>query len=920
MRSGRVIRWLAREIVVPASTPDPRHSHGAARASRAAANAAISTMIAAAGKLEYSYSTSAVDAASGVDGERTYHWLRDVRLPGRQDPITSRHVVKMIDVDYHIDDFPAHLAEYPVPHVLYTTVPSRPGGRDANSEYWFDNSGEYVSSISGGGLYKHRLWNYHVDGVVVFGGRWYAPKLAYFDVDRVQLSDTRSIVTLVPTLAWSGFKVYLARLVLGFGPEANARRLERLDPRSNGELDGYKFMSMRDSQGVHIGIAGSPVTYTVPHGRDLMYRAFVSGNGVSQKTRASISGVIAANTSLADRSDASEYGHVLASYYMSVPNAPVQLSSQRCIETYQHVQYAPYCADARVAVEAIAAPFGAMPYAPSDSRSNKISGAIGRIVEPHSRAIARVSPSKRLYADMRAFAFLVQTAVGRKLDPVGLDEVARRQARPSQRALVDAYLNGCEREVEANQFVKMEAGAKDSTPRIITDLVQSKVPAARYLYALGDALVSSPLGVCMASSKSAGHVGARVAEICGQASRNALSADANRLDATINELNRVLERMIMHGLFHDQYADEIDAILVNQYGFIIRYPDGLKIATEHSRASGAAETSTFNTLQVLFIAFSAYAKEAVYDYDVAFSRMLRRCVVLGDDSLVVDVDRANLVSSAQAMGQDYTVDEYVPGDGQRVEFLSRSYACAFGASAVNCATFPRVLIKLSTSVRGPQSATMSNSRKFFEKCRSLLVNDGGTPVVSAIARKCMELAPRDWHNEPRIDELWSWYSRSGDAYDSGEHGDHEAYVYAAMPDFDRRGFDTWLETVTSLEMLRDCPGFVINSLQVANEVVLESVGHVTGSNRSAARCIYELAHGTCKNDSCKFTHESPFGRAAAREVKLVERRSARLPPRASAVSGDLADDKQTSPVLATKPAPQITTSWKRDRKNYPPRK
>jgi len=92
------------------------------------------------------------------DGNRYYYTAKDLQCQYRDDALSSHHLLKYVDVDYYsgMEDLGGRAA------CLYTFSPTTPSG--SNQEMtWRTIGNEVEVSISGGATYRHQLWNWNID-------------------------------------------------------------------------------------------------------------------------------------------------------------------------------------------------------------------------------------------------------------------------------------------------------------------------------------------------------------------------------------------------------------------------------------------------------------------------------------------------------------------------------------------------------------------------------------------------------------------------------------------------------------------------------------------------------------------------------------------------------------------------------------
>lgn len=868
------LRYALKGVGIPRGAVDPTHSHPHAAAARSAVVAAMHVSVANAGLVPYSWSTSPGDQRAGIDGLRQMYWAKDLRQKCLSDPILPHHAIVMVDVDFHAP-MPELLHSVIAPYLLYTVAPQRAGGVDGNSSYCFLADGRFSSRVDGGATYAHRLFDYGHDTIVAANLASAYPVYVVYSIERVTLSDTRCVVALSPQKVWRGLWAWLIAGIMRLRGDSTPRLDVVRAVTSAKTASGERYVRLTSgaatNSAVSIGITSVPDSVRIPHVTDAMFVELAARIGQQARSVALVSGTIASHLRLDERVDATTWANVLVGYYtqrvtVSSPHVPIGAPA---LEVYQaNTRQFTFDDASKSGVIAIAAPICVTPTAPDDSPANKAWSVESRINTPQAESI--VKPTKWLYRAMSEFADHIIRDVGRHtLKPASIEEVMFRQPSPTQSALVDAHCVGNDKP-PASHFIKQESGTKFSAPRIITPVGKGKVVGAQFMYALSDALKSSALGVCMASGLDPASIAQRLAWIGQHSRENLLESDANRMDGHVNELCRVFERSVVFGLFAPVHHAQLDEALQQQYGFGVRYAmydhDACAL-TRASRASGAAETSVFNTLLTLFVAYCAYrTKFAKTDNPsgLAYAALLRGVVALGDDSVVADVPSATLEHAARSVGQSYAVRSVAPADRDpSIEFLSRHYHNVFFGSADNCAVLPRAVIKATTCAKTPGLDT-SFALRLFEKARSILVNDSDTPILGEFASRIIELAPEDWLGREADTRLWSYASRHETCYPNADREANEVYARAAMPTFDFEGFRAWLESASSIEELMNCPGFDTAPARVDGAFTVN--GESLAPFRSTRACQYD-AVGTCMRDECPYVHAKPFGREAGKAAR-----------------------------------------------------
>ena len=182
-------------------TPIPlpqQHTHSFSGGLRTGVARGIEDTIKLAGYIPYSISKAKRDI---YDGNRLPFFEKDLSQPFICDQLTSNHCIYMIDVDYYVDM--NEILKIGNPVMVYTFDPTQAAinPKDRKHDYFYtinDNFVEY--SVSGGGEYRHRVWNYSGDTISVIDK--YKNLIVYDIVQhRIAEDENRKIVSFTPTVS-----------------------------------------------------------------------------------------------------------------------------------------------------------------------------------------------------------------------------------------------------------------------------------------------------------------------------------------------------------------------------------------------------------------------------------------------------------------------------------------------------------------------------------------------------------------------------------------------------------------------------------------------------------------------------------------------------------------------------------------------
>ncbi len=175
-----------------------QHTHTFSGGLRTGVARGIENTIKLAGYIPYSISKAKRDI---YDGNRLPFFEKDLSQPFICDKLTSNHCIYMIDVDYYVDMNEVLKIGNPV--IVYTFDPTQAAvnPKDRTHDYFYKIRDNYVEySVSGGGEYRHRVWNYSGDTVSVIDKH---KNLIVYDIVQHRLSEdgNRKIVSFTPTVS-----------------------------------------------------------------------------------------------------------------------------------------------------------------------------------------------------------------------------------------------------------------------------------------------------------------------------------------------------------------------------------------------------------------------------------------------------------------------------------------------------------------------------------------------------------------------------------------------------------------------------------------------------------------------------------------------------------------------------------------------
>lgn len=167
------------------------HSHPRSAEIRTASNHFLVELVKKAGYTPYVVSSSRQDKG---DGNRYFYCCKDFGIVFKDDAITENTALVFTDVDYYADM--TRWLNLWKPICMYTLVPETLNYNNDEFCYRF-NGDELHYNVSGGGEYKHKLWDYRGDVLttVDFDG-----SLLTFDVEqrKIKGDDQHRLIWLLP--------------------------------------------------------------------------------------------------------------------------------------------------------------------------------------------------------------------------------------------------------------------------------------------------------------------------------------------------------------------------------------------------------------------------------------------------------------------------------------------------------------------------------------------------------------------------------------------------------------------------------------------------------------------------------------------------------------------------------------------------
>jgi hypothetical protein len=565
------------------------HSHPQAALRRDLASLSLSRLAKSAGLRRYDVSTS--NREPHVAGQHFYHNLKDLTIPRRNDKRGPNDIYTMVDVDYYVEDLDVYLDGSAL--CLYTFNPRALSGKTSNGVYWFESQDQVVEQVSGGEVYRHRIWNYDDPVHLSRHGWWFWPKCTVYNVDRVEqlVGENREFVLFTPRCTY----VDPFRLLSKYYGSAGFCR-KRVERSGN-----YLSMMTMTSKGVlkrSIKRVGAHVGVTVD---ETDYQAITVNFKRSKWTNI---GDVEKYMMQGEKQDKDlskraallfeSLGEMFPESRVFAPPAP----------SYQVVH-----PDAPLFDNGVTTVVSGMPQlvanpavAPVESYTNDLACVQLRVKEPCNPTI----PPSIYEQFAKEFVGLMVGRFNSTGVPKCWDEVREQQDGPLQRQRAERtryWKNTVKMNVEA--FQKKEVYGKVNAPRNISTVTPTHTTGlSGYTYAFKAVVLKRQkwyypcLDPATTVKKLRGYVSKR---------DKLWNTDYSSFDGTISQWLRVhVEQAAYLAFFDECYHDELRGYLSRECVANARTKQGVRYKNKGGRLSGSPLTTDGNTMMNAFASYCGY--------------------------------------------------------------------------------------------------------------------------------------------------------------------------------------------------------------------------------------------------------------------------------------------------------------------------
>jgi hypothetical protein len=784
----------------------------------------------------------------------------------QRDRVPGDSVILITDVDYYLD-MPG-LMGLGKPIIIYTFSPEEVAGSTDDGVYCTNLDDTVTVTINGGAQYRHGLWNYDTDHIMVHH-RWWS---YVYLVEQIRVSNTRRIVFLNPVKR-------LPRLLAEILP---GRGLGRKRFNTSGVVQN-RFVKGRDT--------GSEVWYSL---------AFP---GQHEACNVSSSAYHATRIRLMENKDphlsdveryfntykvdnplfsASLFYHI----YKRYPNAldvSLDLGITPIVvdrHTYQPTEGLA-SEDGRPTMRAIWPGYGTA-FSPAKSNNSDKACLQGRVEEPRNK---RRQIPDFYNAYIREFVEML-VPDGTKCAPWSFEQIWDHLKRPTQRHQLTTADYNSDAKVTVKSFQKREAYPKATHPRNISTLPMAhNFTLGQFTIPFKDIVLKNvhwyAFGKHPKKFSDILHSKAVVAD-------NAVTTDFDKLDGSIHPVFRDIFVAAMLRAFPAQYHDEIRKREKAERSAKGYTAFGIQYDVMDSVTSGSSDTSILGTLTNVFIMYTTYRQT----WGPADS-WANLGLYGGDDGVSFDVSIEHVMRVSANFGMSCRADTVLRG--HPITFLGRVFTDLW-TSPGSMADVQRQMRKIHLTAT---PTTVPDWLVLYRKAIGYLVTDPNTPLLAewcqAVVRIVQPMNP-EGHKMYKLTEgdqpYWSTFESPYYEVDDLEYcAGYIANSLGLTTDELQRYRDGFI-TATSIEDLYKVDIFRYDSkfnISVCHrgEVIAAQPRTTIPENvennlqYTLAVCRFARRNAKCPYEKCKFSHFVPKNSKRSPAAEGVHKKQVRTAIRAA---------------------------------------
>jgi hypothetical protein len=722
--------------------PKANHTHGLTAALRGAVRTFAQVFGDNQALPVYAFQRTKTVENQGTPGSHAHLDMKDLPANATFEDIPADNLIFMVDVDHKLD-MCEFLTQHFQPVLINACVPRHAGFTGKEYSYCFDKDNFMQFSVTGGGLYRHKVWNYGQDMLCATYAVYGIPfTKTFYYINRKYVDDDHELILLTPYARFA-FPGTLLVNVAGCQP------LEYLSPVVNGD----SVLLERHSP--------NGIVYSI--GRTGMYAStdVTAEKFATALLRAEqIDGKLSTGTfSPCVGGDLDDTIMLLAYVSKRIPARPAKVFP--IAHSTQNYQKKPEVVEdeAKPKLVPFMSPFIAgSAHCPMECVSNEQACIQGRVDNARSPTIpidAHLNQCMNDFAARIVPKHLRQTGV-----LMAQEECRDRLPTTTQRA---SWLRGTiesKKKMQAT-FMKAETNIKFGDPRNVTNV--GDVEKGEYAQAVDpfyDAVV--PTLPWYAFGKTPCQIADRVVSVCIGAQR-VRKTDFERLDGHACNVFRDLERRTFILYFNPDCIGAALATHSDHFNVIARGKFGTIYNTGFTQMSGDKATSLWNTIRNAFTMYYALrctinpATGLRYTDEEAWDFLCAKFVAAGDDGLIADLCREAIVEAAKRLGQVIKA-ETVERDCEGVSFLARVYGPGvFSGDPNSCTDLGRMLRKWHVTHALP--GTFTPIDKLVEKALSTFACDAHTPIIGPFVSRVVFLTHRERPGYEYKNTLKIWNSQ-----------------------------------------------------------------------------------------------------------------------------------------------------------------
>jgi hypothetical protein len=709
--------------------PGRNHTHPKAAALRTSVDTSINMFITQYGKRPFSIKLTERDIQNGIPGAHDYT-LKTMNLWQRASKPRPDDFIKSIDADYtyNFNQLDGR------PMIMYTFVPTKVAGPVPDGVFTIDESDNVVMTISPSTTYKHQLWDYSSDHVVLeSNGHDYL----YLTEHKSTPDPDRQIILLQPVFEVPKFIKYVA-------PPPQALKFKR-QKFNHGGVNSLRVLHRRSGEMLATVSVGLPMSYVSVDYPDVAFETATMRCQLSKYP--STADVERIFQSVNYKDEFKDPKHAATLFMTALPDLSVSKSPPITVMDYHTYQttHPLITEDGAVTMVQLCEPILPGAVAPARSMNNDTACISGRLDKPRNNVV----PPLHYASWATEFAQLVvpQYHLG-YCAPGDFDEVFEKQSRPSQINILERARHfSFVLRFLAVAFQKVEAYMKVHFPRNITTVpADHKFRFSTYTYAFGTYFKQFDW---YAFGKHPRKFTKRLRKLCNQHNQ-LIPSDFTTFDGSVGKIHDDVVKLIFLRLTPPEYQAELTSLLKQQ-----RYARGvtahdLWYNTGTTTLSGSPDTSLRNTIINAFMSYCAL-RHVNYSPEQAYANL---GVYGGDDGISVCVTSEELMAVHKATGLISKLE--VCDKGSPVKFLGRIYlnpwTCDDSIGDVN-----RLL---SRAHLGPKSS-VSRDLLLTRRAQGLLTTDPNTPLLKhwcrAVLRRHKSVQPSEYCG-PDVSPWFSQYA------------------------------------------------------------------------------------------------------------------------------------------------------------------